>query len=44
MSAFLDLLAAAGVVAAWWTAASFTAGVLIAAIGFTRNTIRRRPR
>lgn len=30
--------------AAWWLAASLTFGAVIAAIGYTRNTIRRSPR
>jgi hypothetical protein len=42
VSAFLDLLAAAGVVAAWVVAYTVTVGSLIAAIGYTRNRIRRR--
>ncbi|MGW6566466.1 hypothetical protein [Streptomyces sp. NPDC054975] len=42
MSAFLDLLAAAGVAAAWYLAVSLAFGTLIAAIGYTRNTIRDR--
>lgn len=41
MSAFLDLLAAA---LPWYLGASFTAGALLALLGYIRNTIRERAR